>query len=245
MSVDLAGRVHLAKGWHRRRVCTSPPFSTVLPDADRSATTRSGSVHYLPNGPWYSLLLQPGQQVGVDDVGVRGGHAVRVAVVGLQGPVLDQLGRQGAGVGVGHDLVVVAVHDQDGHGDLLEVVGEVGLGEGDDPVVVRFGAAHHALPPPGLDDRLGRLGAGPVVAVERPCGQVAVEPGAVGGDLVLPSVEDGFGQAAGVGVGLQHQRRNRADQYRPGHPAFAVPGDIVRHLAAACRVADVNGVVEI
>ena len=22
----------------------------------------------LPNGPWYSLLLQPGQQVGVDDV---------------------------------------------------------------------------------------------------------------------------------------------------------------------------------
>jgi hypothetical protein len=59
----------------------------------------------------WSSGLQPGQQVGVDNVGVSGGPAVRVAVVGLERPVLDQLRRQWSGVGVGHDLVVVAVHN--------------------------------------------------------------------------------------------------------------------------------------
>ena len=34
--------------------------------------------------------------------------------------------------GVGDDLVVVAVHHQHWHRDLLEVLGEIGLGEGDD-----------------------------------------------------------------------------------------------------------------
>jgi carotenoid cleavage dioxygenase-like enzyme len=34
------------------------------------------------------------------------------------------------------DLVIVSVHHQDGHRDLLEVLGEIGLGEGDNAVVV-------------------------------------------------------------------------------------------------------------
>ena len=34
---------------------------------------------------------------------------------------------------------------QYGHGDLLQVFGEVGLREGDDAVVMRLGAAHHTL----------------------------------------------------------------------------------------------------
>jgi hypothetical protein len=38
--------------------------------------------------------LQEGQQVGVDGLGLRSGHAVREAVVGLQRPVLEKLGRQ-------------------------------------------------------------------------------------------------------------------------------------------------------
>jgi hypothetical protein len=38
--------------------------------------------------------LQEGQQVGVDGLGLRGGHTVREAAVGLQRPVLEQLGRQ-------------------------------------------------------------------------------------------------------------------------------------------------------
>ncbi|MNR68595.1 hypothetical protein D3C85_1932490 [compost metagenome] len=37
-----------------------------------------------------------GQQVGVDDIGMGGGHAVGVALVGFQGAVAEQPGRQQA-----------------------------------------------------------------------------------------------------------------------------------------------------
>jgi hypothetical protein len=51
------------------------------------------------------------------------GIPVREALVGLQRRVLQQLGRERTGVGVGDDLVVVAMHHQRGDGDLLEVFG--------------------------------------------------------------------------------------------------------------------------
>jgi hypothetical protein len=79
----------------------------------------------------------PGQQVSVDRRGLGGRHAVRESVVGLQRAVLHELRGQRPGVGVGHDLVVIAVHDQDRHADLLEVLGEVGLGEGHDAGAMR------------------------------------------------------------------------------------------------------------
>ena len=37
-------------------------------------------------------------------------HAVREALLGLQRPVLQQLCRQWPGVGIGNDLIVVAMH---------------------------------------------------------------------------------------------------------------------------------------
>ena len=37
--------------------------------------------------------------------------------------------------------VVIAMHHQDRHGDLLQVFGEVRLGEGDDAVIMRLGAS--------------------------------------------------------------------------------------------------------
>jgi len=61
----------------------------------------------------------------------------------------------------------------------------------------------------------------------------------------LESVKHFFGKAARIGFGLQHQRRHGAYQDGLRRPAFAVPGQIVRHLAAASRMADVNGVPEI
>jgi len=70
------------------------------------------------------------------------------ALVGLQDALLEQLGGQRRGIGVRHDLVVVAVHHQHGHVDLLQILGEVRLRECDDAVVMRLGAAHHALAPP-------------------------------------------------------------------------------------------------
>ena len=72
-----------------------------------------------------------------------------------------------------------------------------------------------------------------------------VEHGAVGGQLGLEIVEHALGEAAGVGVGLHHEWRDRTDEDRFGDPALAVPGDVVGHLTAAGRVADVDRVVEI
>ena len=48
-------------------------------------------------------------------------------LLGFQDGALHQLGGEGGGVGVRDDLVVVAVHDQRRHGELLEILGEVGL----------------------------------------------------------------------------------------------------------------------
>jgi hypothetical protein len=51
------------------------------------------------------------QQIRVDRGSLGGRHAVREALVGFQSPVLHQLGAQRTRVGVGHDLVIIAVHD--------------------------------------------------------------------------------------------------------------------------------------
>ena len=85
-------------------------------------------------------------------------------------PFFSSFADSGPAVGIRHDLVVLAVHHQHGDPDLLEVLGKIGLRKGDDAVVVRLGAAHHALTPPILDDTFGHLGAGPVETVERTSG---------------------------------------------------------------------------
>src|SRR6478735_8203030 len=76
-----------------------------------------------------ALALDEREKVGVDGFGLRGRHAVRETLIGLQRAVLQKLGRQWAGVGVGNDLIVLAVHHQHRHADLLQVRGEIGLRE--------------------------------------------------------------------------------------------------------------------
>ena len=68
---------------------------------------------------------------------------------------------------------------------------------------------------------------------------------AIGRELRLKSVKYFFGKAAWIGRRLHHQRRHRADQGRLRHAALAVPSEIMRHLAAAGGMADVNGVLQI
>ena len=87
--------------------------------------------------------------------------------------------------------------------------------------------------------------AGPVEAVEGSRRQGPVELGPVGGQLGLQVVEHALRQAAGVGVGLHHERRHRTDQHGLRDAALAVPGDVVHDLAATGGVSDVDGVVEV
>jgi hypothetical protein len=52
-------------------------------------------------------------------------------------------------------------------------------------------------------------------------------------------------QAAGVGLGLEHQRGDRAEQDGLGDARGAVAADVARDLAAAGGVADQDGVVQV
>ena len=63
--------------------------------------------------------LDEGQKVGVDDIRMGCGHAVREVLVDLQRPIPKQLGGQWTGVCEGDDLIVLAVHHQHGDFDLL------------------------------------------------------------------------------------------------------------------------------
>ena len=84
----------------------------------------------------------------------------------FQRGAFDQLRRKHGRVADGHDLVVVAVKDQRGHVEFLEIFGEVGFGERFDAVVDGFVSGHHALQPEGIAQALRDFRAGPVGAVE-------------------------------------------------------------------------------
>src|SRR4051794_27725167 len=98
---------------------------------------------------------------------------------------------------------------------------------------MRFRPAHHALPPPILDDRLGPFGACAVVAIEGTRRDVTIELRAIGCELRLKSVKDFFWKAAGIGRCHDHQRWDCTDYGRLRHTAFTVAGEIVHYLAAA------------
>ena len=61
----------------------------------------------------------------------------------------------------------------------------------------------------------------------------------------LEIVEHALRQAAGVGVGLHHERRHRTDQYRFRDAALTVSSDVVHDFAATGRVPNMDGVPEI
>src|ERR1700722_17537478 len=191
------------------------------------------------------LGLDERQQVRVEYVGVRGQHPVGEAGIGLQRAVPHQFDGAGTRTVVGDDLVAVAVHGEDGHGDLLQVFAVVLTDEFGDALVLTLSAAHHALTPPVRDDRLRRLHARLVEVVERPGGHRPVELRAVRRPPRLQALEGGLGHAGRVGVGLQDRRGHRADQDHLRHPRLAVAAEVARHLPAAGRVPDVDGVMQV
>jgi hypothetical protein len=138
------------RNWHVRFV----PKADIAISAHRGVATLWGasqtSVRAL-QAVWTSLCGSAGrrlrfhkrQQVGIDSLCLRGRHTVWEALMGLQRAVLEKLCRQRPGIRIGHDLLVIAVHNQHRHGDLLKVLGEIGLRKA--VVRRRKQAAHYAL----------------------------------------------------------------------------------------------------
>jgi len=94
-----------------------------------------------------NLCLDEREQISVDLVLVRRAHAVRQARVDFQRGALDDLGRKHGRGADRHDLVVVAVHDEGRHVELIEILGEIRLGKRLDAKVAGRKAGHHPLDP--------------------------------------------------------------------------------------------------
>ncbi|MNS14787.1 hypothetical protein D3C72_464110 [compost metagenome] len=106
-------------------------------------------------------------------------------------------------------------------------------------------AGHHALHPEPVDHALGRFGARFVEAEERAAGEVDVQLRAVYQRRLANAVEYFDRQAAGVGCGLEHQRRHCGNQPDLGHSAGAVTTDVTRHFAATGGETEQHGVLQI
>jgi hypothetical protein len=137
------------------------------------------------------------------------------------------------------------MHHQHQHGDLLQVFGEVRLGERDDAVIMRLGASHHTLAPPIPNHPLRGFPTRPVITIKRSSRQIVIELGSVGGELRLKSVKNLLGQPAWIGRSLYHQRWHAlmitAFATRPS-PWRA---RVVHHFAAAGRMADMHRTLEV
>src|SRR6185503_432954 len=94
-------------------------------------------------------------------------EAVGTAWIDLQGGVRYQLDRVLRGGNDRYDLVVVAVQDERGYVDRLEVLGGVCLRERRDAVEGALDAHRHALQPELVPLALGHTRARPVGPVER------------------------------------------------------------------------------
>ena len=110
--------------------------------------------------------------------------------------------------------------------------------------MTRFEARLHALQPERIAHALRHLRAGPVGAVERDR-QILEELRAIGQHAGAHGVECLDRRATRIRRRLQHQRRHGADQHRFGDALRAVAADVTRDLAAAGRMADVDGVLQI
>ena len=98
------------------------------------------------------------EQVGVDDVGVRGKHAVRIPAYVFRMPLASSSadsGPESARRSPGSSSPCITSSTGSWS---AQVRGEVRLRERHDAVIVRLRTAHHALPPPVGDDALVRLG---------------------------------------------------------------------------------------
>ena len=134
--------------------------------------------------------------------------------------------------------------DQRRHVELLQVFGEVRLGELLDTVEHALDSRLHALKPEQIPHTLGNLRPFPVISVERQ-GQVHEELRPVVEGAGADAVEYFDWQTARIGIRFEHQRRDRAQQHSLGDPPRAVPADIARYFPAARGMTDKDDVLQI
>ena len=169
---------------------------------------------------------------------------MRSTRVDLQLCTVDDLRREERRVDDRDDLIVVAMNDQRRHVEPFQVLGEIRLGEDLDAVVGCLEPDLHGHQPERVADALRHGRAGPVRTIERRA-QVLVELRAVAGNTSADLVESLERSSARVRVGLQHQRRNRANQHGLRDARGSVPADVARDLTAAGRMADEDRVVQV
>ncbi|EGJ73767.1 putative bromoperoxidase [Streptomyces sp. Tu6071] len=172
------------------------------------------------------------------------GDAMGAALVDLEFGAGDELGRLLAGGLERDDLVVVAVHDEGGDVELLEILVEVGPREGVDAGHPALDGLVHGHEPERVLVALGDLVALAVGAEEADRG-VAPELRALGEDAVLDVVEDALGDALGVVGALEHERRDRREQDGRVNALGAVAADVAGEFAAAHRVRDERDVTQV
>ena len=100
------------------------------------------------------------------------------------------------------------MNNQRRHVELLEILGEIRLGERLDTVEGVLGTGLHPLEPERVDHALRDLGAGRVGSKERAAGEILVELRAVDAAAESDLIELLNRQAAGIGRRFQHQWRN-------------------------------------
>jgi hypothetical protein len=140
------------------------------------------------------------------------------------------------------------MHDQRGDVDPPEILSEVGLAEGLDAIVSGLDPAHHALPPPVVDEALGHLRARPIEAKEcsrrdvpKSCARStsrAVRYASKTSKGSPPGLAAVFGMSGGTApmrTALATRPLARPAPWRP----------MYRDLAAARRVPDVDRVLEV
>ena len=117
-------------------LCRAEAPVRLLPQGGGVSRHRHGAPRHR-RGCRSASGLEECEQVGVDLVLVGRAQAVRQARIDFQRGAFDDLGREHGRGADRHDLIVVAVHDERRHVELLEILGEVGLGEGLDAVEAR------------------------------------------------------------------------------------------------------------
>src|SRR6185369_1589467 len=190
------------------------------------------------------LALDERQQVRVELIAMRCHQAVRCARIHLQGRTLEQFGRQPSSVVDRHDLIIVAVEDQHRNVDLLQVLVEVALGELLDAVVSALEASLHALQPELIAEARGDLRLRAIGAVERER-QVFVKLPLVLTQAISKRVERRQWQTTRIGCGLDHDRRDCADQRRFFYATSAVPTHVASDFTSTGGVSDEYGIFEL